>query len=81
MRLLEEVKRWLGEIIEIALLLVAIGIICEILFGTTVPFFAGIVPNLTNVLNNFGDNGLVGLIGMGIILWVFHRRRAPAPQH
>ena len=81
MRLLEEVKRWLGEIIEIALLLVAIGIICEILFGASVPFFAGIVPNLTGVLNNFGDNGLIGLIGMGIILWVFHRRRAPAPQH
>lgn len=80
MRLLEEVKRWLGEIIEIALLLIAIGIICEILFGTSVPFFAQIVPNLTNVLNNFGDNGLVGLIAMGIILWVFYRRRAPVHQ-
>ncbi|MHC4084243.1 MAG: hypothetical protein ACYSWZ_12055 [Planctomycetota bacterium] len=81
MRLLEEVKRWLGEIIEIALLLVAIGIICEILFGSTVPFFAGIVTNLTGVLNNFGDNGLIGLIAMGIILWVFHRRRVPAHQN
>lgn len=80
MRLLEEVKRWLGEIIEIALLLIAIGIICDILFGTSVPFFAQIVPNLTNVLNNFGDNGLVGLIAMGIILWVFYRRRAPVQQ-
>ena len=81
MRLLEEVKRWLGEIIEIALLLVAIGIICEILFGATVPFFSQIVPNLNGVISNFGENGLVGLIGMGIILWVFHRRRAPAPQN
>ncbi len=80
MRLLEEVKRWLGEIIEIALLLIAIGIICDILFGTSVPFFQQIVPNLTNVLNNFGDNGLVGLIAMGIILWVFYRRRAPVQQ-
>jgi hypothetical protein len=80
MRFLEEIKRWLGEIIEIALLLIAIGIILEILFGTTVQFFGGIVSNLTMLLNNFGDNGLVGLIGMGIILWVFYRRRAPVHQ-
>ncbi|MHC4543714.1 MAG: hypothetical protein ACYTDW_10560 [Planctomycetota bacterium] len=81
MRLLEEVKRWLGEIIEIALLLVAIGVIAEILFGSTVQFFGGIIPNLTVLINSFGENGLVGLIAMGIILWVFYRRRAPAPQH
>ena len=33
MHFLEEVKKWLGEITEIALLLVALGIVFEILFG------------------------------------------------
>ncbi len=78
MRYLEEIKRWLGEIIEIALLLVAIGIICEILFGTTVPFFSQIVPNLTGLINSFGENGLVGLIALSIILWLFYRKGAPS---
>ena len=81
MRLLEEVKRWLSEVTEIALLLVAIGIIVEILFGSTVPFFGGIIPNLTALLNTLGDNGLVGLIALSIILWLFYRKSAPAPQH
>ena len=37
MHYLEEVKKWLGEITEILLLLIAIGIAIEILFGTAVP--------------------------------------------
>ena len=81
MRFLEEIKKWLGEIVEIALLLVAIGIIAEILFGSTVSFFGGIIPNLTTLLNTLGDNGLVGLIALSIILWLFYRKSAPAPQH
>ncbi|NIP24651.1 MAG: hypothetical protein GWN67_10025 [Phycisphaerae bacterium] len=77
MRFLEEIKRWLGEIVEIALLLVAIGIVFEILFGSTVQFFGGIIPNLTVLLNTLGDNGLVGLIALSIILWLFYRKGAP----
>ena len=78
MRFLEEIRRWLGEITEIALLLVALGIIAEILFGSSVSFFGGIIPNLTALLNTLGDNGLVGLIALSIVLWLFYRRRAPA---
>ena len=78
MRFLEEIKRWLGEVTEIFLLLLALGIILEILFGSAVPFFAGIVPNLTALLNNLGDNGLVGLLALSIVLWLFYRKRAPA---
>ncbi len=78
MRILEEVKRWLSEIVEIFLLLIALGIVAEILFGDTVQFFGGVIPNLTALLNTLGENGLVGLIALSIILWLFYRRRAPA---
>jgi len=78
MRYLEEVKKWLGEITEIALLLIAIGIAVEILFGAAVPFFGGIVANLTALLNTLGENGLVGLIALSIILFLFHRKKAVA---
>jgi hypothetical protein len=51
MHVLEEAKRWLGEITEIALLLIALGITAEIIFGGAVPFFGGrIVANLTQLL-------------------------------
>lgn len=78
MHFLEEIKRWLGEITEIALLLIALGVAVEILFGATVPFFGGIVTNLTALLNTLGDNGFVGLIALGIILYLFQRKRAVA---
>lgn len=78
MHFLEEMKKWLGEITEIFLLLVALGIVVEILFGSAVPFFGGIVANLTSLLNTLGQNGLVGLIALSIILFLFYRKKAVA---
>lgn len=80
MHFLEEVKKWLGEITEIFLLLIALGIAVEILFGTAVPFFGGIgiVANLTALLSTLGEHGLVGLIALAIILYLFRRKRAVA---
>jgi len=78
MHFLDEIKRWLGEVTEILLLLIAVGIAVEILFGSAVPFFGGIVANLTALLNTLGENGLVGLIALSIILYLFYRKKAVA---
>ncbi|HUV40324.1 MAG TPA: hypothetical protein VMW23_00870 [Sedimentisphaerales bacterium] len=78
MHFLEELKRWLGEVTEIFLLLIALGVAVEILFGSAVPFFGGIVLNLTSLLNTLGQNGLVGLIALSIILYLFYRKKAVA---
>ena len=74
MHYLEEVKRWLGEVTEIFLLLIAIGIAAGILFGTQVPFFSGVVANLTTLISSLGENGLVGLIALAIIFYLFKKR-------
>jgi len=79
MRFLEETKRWIGEITEIFLLLIALGITIEILFGgqlETVPFLGGVVENMTGLLSQLGDNGLVGLIALAIIFFLFYRKQA-----
>ena len=76
MNFLTEIKKWLGEITEIFLLLIAVGIAVEILFGQKVPFFGGIVTNLTALVNSLGENGLVGLIALSIILYLFYRKKA-----
>ncbi len=80
MHFLEETKRWLAEITEIALLLIALGVAVEILFGDAVPFFGRVITNLTALLSTLGENGLVGLIALGIILFLFQRRKIVA-QH
>ena len=88
MNFLQEVKKWLGEITEISLLLIALGITFEILFGfgtgpegSKVPFFGGVVNNITELLNNLGQSGLAGLIALGIILYLFSKKRYATEHH
>ncbi len=79
MHFLQEAKKWLGEITEIALLLIALAIVLQILFGETVAFFGeGVVANLILLLSSLGENGLVGLIALAIIIYLFHKKRAVA---
>ena len=78
MRFMEAIKKWLGELTEVALLLIALGIVIQILFGGSqaVPFVGGIVTNLTALIQTLGDKGLVGLIALGIIIYLFRKRAA-----
>jgi hypothetical protein len=73
-----EIKKWIGEITEITLMLIALGIVCVILFGDAVPFFSGIVTNLMGLLNAMGENGIVGLIALGIIVYLFQKKKVTA---
>jgi len=86
MHYLQEVKKWLGEITEVFLLLIALGVVAEILFadpataGSAIPFLGRIVPNLTGLIETLGNNGLVGLIALGVIIYLFQRRGVFAHQ-
>ncbi|MHC4074992.1 MAG: hypothetical protein ACYSRZ_01075, partial [Planctomycetota bacterium] len=73
---LEEVKKWLGEITEITLLLIAIGITVEILFGNVVPFLGEFVDYLIALLNIKGENWLASLIALSIFACLFYKVRA-----
>ncbi|MGD0078726.1 MAG: hypothetical protein ABSB91_08910 [Sedimentisphaerales bacterium] len=76
MQFFTEIRKWLAEITEIALLLIALGVTVEILFGNTVPFFGQVVANITGLVKTLGDNGLVGLMALGIVLFLFYRKKA-----
>lgn len=72
MNVLKEVKKYVGEIIELSLLLVALGVVVEILFGSAVPYIGGVVTNLVGVIGTLGEHDLVGLMALGAILYLFH---------
>jgi hypothetical protein len=78
MHYFEEIKKWIGEITEITLMLIALGIVINILFGSTVPFFSGILGNLMGLLNSCGENGIVGIIALGIVVYLFQKKKATA---
>jgi hypothetical protein len=73
MRQTTKVKKWVAEITEISLLLVALGVVVAIIFGDAVPFVDGIVTNLMGILETLGENGLIGLAALGIVVYLFRR--------
>ena len=71
---MDKVKAVIGQIVDIGLALVAVAIVATVLFGTTLPFFGGVVANLVAIVKTLGENGLVGLIALGVIIWLFGKR-------
>lgn len=71
---LQSVKMWIGALTEIGLMLLALGIVAGLLAGGNVPFLAGVTANIIAFVKDLGSNGLVGLIALGIILWLFSKR-------
>lgn len=68
------VKGWIGGLTEIGLMLIAFTIVATLLVGGTLPFFGGVVGNITALVKDLGTNGLTGLIVLGVILWLFSKR-------
>ena len=71
----KQIYELIAQLIEISLLLVAFGIVVEILFGSVAPLGSGIVTNLIGIVDDFGSNGLAGLVALGIVVYIFKRAR------
>ena len=73
--MLDTVKSWLRQITEVGLLLIAAAVVLEIIFGSAVPFIGvGILDNITALTAKLGQDGLTGIIAIGIIVWLYLRR-------
>src|SRR5580700_11736568 len=72
---LQRVKAWIGSLTEIGLMLLALAIVAALLVGANLPFFGSVTNNIMALVKSLGDAGLVGLITLGIIIWLFAQRR------
>ena len=73
--MLDTVKSWLKQITEVGLLLIAAAVVLEIIFGSEVAFLGiGILDNIIDLTAELGKDGLVGIIAIGIIVWLYLRR-------
>ena len=68
------VKNFVAALTEIGLMLLALAIVAALLVGSNLPFFSGVVGNIMALVKDLGANGLVGLIVLGFILWLFSKR-------
>ena len=73
--MLDTVKNWLRQIAEIGLLVIAAAVVLEIIFGSPVDFVGlSILDNITALTRELGEQGLVGIISIAIIIWLYLRR-------
>jgi hypothetical protein len=72
---LNTVKGWIGGLTEVALMLVALAIALALLAGGQVPFFTNTSANIIAFVKSLSDAGLVGLLALGFILWLFSHRQ------
>ena len=72
--MISRIKQIMREIIDFGLLLIVIAIILELLFGPSTPFLGqDIIDNLVNLIQDLGDAGVVGLISIAIIIYLWNK--------
>ncbi len=74
MKVIESIKAWIGAITDLGLMLLALAIVATLLVGGNLPFFGAVVSNIVALIKDLGANGLVGLIALGLIIWLFSKR-------
>ncbi len=75
MKGIDTVKDWVGALTELGLMLLALAIVLSLLVGSQMPFFGSVTANIMTWVKDMGSNGLVGLITLGLILWLFSNRK------
>jgi hypothetical protein len=75
MNAIQTLKSWVGALTELGLMLLALGIVAALLVGgTNIPFFGNVGGNIVAFVKELGANGLIGLIALGLIIWLFSNR-------
>ena len=72
---LQTAKSLIAGLTDIGLMLLGLAIVCSLLYGSAnLPFFGSATANIIAFVKDLGSNGLVGLIALGFILWLFSHR-------
>tara|TARA_B100001179_G_C18331529_1_gene292580 strand:+ start:79 stop:315 length:237 start_codon:yes stop_codon:yes gene_type:complete len=69
-----KIRYYLRQFVDLGLLLIAVSVFAEILFGPNVAFFgAQVTKNLVAFLNSMGDGGVAALIMIFAIVFIFRK--------
>ena len=68
------IKNYMNKFIELGVLLLAISVIAEILFGPDVAFFGSqVTSNLISLLNSLGEQGIAALIIVFAVIFAYRK--------
>ena len=67
-------KGYLNTFVELGVLLLAVSVLAEILFGPDVAFFGSqVTTNLIALLNSLGQQGVAALIVVFAVIYVYRK--------
>jgi len=68
------IKYYLNKFIELGVLLLAVSVLAEILFGPDVAFLGSqVTKNLISLLNSLGEQGIAALIVVFAVIFTYRR--------
>ena len=64
----------LNKFLEVGVLLLAVSVLAEIIFGPNVPFFGSqVTENLIALLNSLGEQGIAALIIVFAVIFTYRK--------
>ena len=71
---ISQIKGYLNKFVELGVLLLAVSVIAEIIFGPNVAFFGTqVTNNLIALLNSLGEQGVAALIIVFAVIFVYRK--------
>ena len=71
---ISKVRGYLNKFLELGVLLLAVSVIAEILFGPNVAFFGShVTANLISLLNSLGEQGIAALIIVFAVIYTYRK--------
>ena len=68
-----ELKEFLEKFTEILLLVVSVSLLLGVLFGPEAAFIGSVYQNFATILNSIGQDGVIALVSIAIILAILKR--------
>ena len=71
---ISKLTQYLNKFLELGVLLLAVSVIAEIIFGPNVAFFGSqVTNNLIALLNSLGEQGVAALIIVFAVIFVYRK--------
>ena len=71
---INQIKSYLNKFLELAVLLLAVSVIAEIVFGPNVAFFGSqVTANLISLLNSLGSQGTAAIIIVLAVIFTYRK--------
>ena len=71
---ISKIKLYLNKFLEVGILLLAVSVIAEIIFGPDVAFFGSqVTKNLISLINTLGDQGVAALIIVFAVIFTYRK--------